>query len=167
MATAVAYPCADAHGFSEHDLTDMLSFFEKEHDNSLLNQQVDPPGETSLDGSSDAAPKQEQSGTSSPVLVAPSYCGMIAPQIQRTFTGHSLLLGHNGAVLGVVPHPASEYSMGLQQAMPNSAAGKGERSIMPSCPVAPRSGRSAFCIALWRFFSVKCKTVCLALQTPS
>jgi hypothetical protein len=129
--------------FTDHELTDMLSFFEK-NDHSLLSQHVEAPdglasvplSSTSLDASSDAAPKHEQSGTSSPVITSNAgtmgmpYCGLMGASTQphpgQRFAG--LLVAQNGAVLGVVPHQAiatPDYSLGMQQA-PVQAGAKGE-----------------------------------------
>jgi hypothetical protein len=126
--------------FTDHELTDMLSFFDK-NDHSLLSHPIDAPdglasvplSSTSLDASSDAALKQnEQSGTSSPVItsnasnVGVPYCGMLGASTQthsRPFAG--LLVAQNGAVLGVVPHhavAASDYSVGMQQASVQAGA---------------------------------------------
>lgn len=135
MATAVASPLhMSMERFTDHELTDMLSFFEK-NDHGLLSQHVDAPDElanvplssTSLDASSDAPLKHEQSGTNSPVMTSSTtnmgvpYCGLLGTGTQphhpaRPFAG--LLVAQNGAVLGVVPHQAiaaPDYSLGMQQ----------------------------------------------------
>jgi hypothetical protein len=158
MATAVASPLhMSMERFTDHELTDMLSFFER-NDHSLLSQHVDAPdglasvplSSTSLDASSDAAPKHEQSGTSSPVItsntsnVGVPYCGLLGASTQphqaRPFAG--LLVAQNGAVLGVVPHQAiaaPDYSMGMQQA-PVQAGSKGELAGMSVCLLRDRAG---------------------------
>lgn len=126
-----------------HELNDMLSFFDIS-DYSILSQHMDAAGRlasvplssTSLDASSYAAPKHDQSGTSSPVTtyitndMGVPYCGLLGLSTQ-SYQGHpyaGLLLDQNGAVLGAVPDrtPAvPEYSFDSPQApAPRGAKGK-------------------------------------------
>jgi hypothetical protein len=143
--------------FTDHELTDMLSLFEK-NDQSLLSQHVEAPdglasaplSSTSLDAFSDAAPKHEQSGTSSPVITSNAnnmsmpYCGLVGASTQP-HPGHrfaGLLVAQNGAVLGVVPHQAiaaTDYTVGMQQAQVQAGA-KGELADLSSVLLPYPSG---------------------------